>query len=114
MAYVGGLTASGTSVTKAAVNTTGAFISCVITDQVLNSKNETGSVNSYFSTNGLSNEFTIPTTLEPSTSYKKTSGNATVYLYIFGIQPFDAATSNFLENSRNTYPFKLIITAEQA
>ena len=114
MAYVGGITASGTSVTKAAVNTTGAFVSCVITDQELNSKNETGSVNSYFATNNLSNEFTIPTTLAPATGYQKTTGTTTVYLYIFGIQPFDAATSNFLENSRNTYPFKLIITAEQA
>ncbi len=114
MAYVGGLTASGTSVTAASITTTGAYVSCVITDQELDSSEATGSVEAYFTANSLSNEFTLADSLEASSAYNTAGGEATVYIYIFGIQLFDAATSNFLENSRNTYPFKLIITANQA
>ena len=114
MAYVGGLVIDGTNVTKANITTTGAFVSCVITDQNLDSKSTTGSVNSYFAANNLANEFTISTPLAASTAYNTAGGSKRVYLYLFGIQLFDDATSNFLENSRNVYPFQLIITANQA
>ena len=114
MAYVGGLTASETSVTAAAITTTGAYVSCVISDQELDSTSTQGSVNSYIASQSLSNEFTISTPLTASTGNNTAGGKKTVYLYMFGIQPFDGATSNFLENSRNVYPFSLIITAIQA
>lgn len=114
MAYVGGFTFTETGVTKADITTTGAYVSCVITDQELDSSNETGSVNSYLTTNNLSNEFSSTTSLAASEAYNTAGGAKRVYLYIFGIQLFNEATSNFLENSRNVYPFSLIITAKQA
>ena len=114
MAYVGGLTMSGTSITNALVTTTGAYVSCVITDQTLDSSAFNGSVNSYISTNQLSNDFTVTTPLAASTGHNVAGGTKRIYLYMFGIQPFDKATSNFLENSRNVYPFSLVIIATQA
>ncbi len=114
MAYVGGFEFSGTNATKANITTTGAYVSCAITDLTLDSSEETGSVNDYLSDLSLSNEYNVTTPLAASTAYNTAGGTKRVYLYLFGIQLFDDATSNFLENSRNVYPFQLIITANQA
>ena len=115
MAYVGGLTIDDTEVTAASVTTTGAYITCAITEDDLDTSGDEGeSVNSLFELYDLSNEYVIPYSLDPSEEYNTAGGSTEVYLYIFGIQLFDPATSNFLENSRNVYPFKLIITAVQA
>ena len=114
MAYVGGITTTSTSITTALITTTGAYVSCVITDQTLNSDNYTGSVNSFIFSSGLKNDFQTTTPLAASTGYTVAGGTKRIYLYMFGIQPFDKATSNFLENSRNVYPFSLVIIATQA
>ena len=36
----------------------------------------------------------------------------TIYVYVYGVQPYDNATNNFLEDTLNVYPFKLTISAE--
>ena len=114
MAYVGRLTISGTEVSSASITTTGAYVACVISDSKLDSTSYSGSVNEFISTNSLTNDYSTSTPLTASTAYNTAGGKKTVYLYVFGIQPFDGATSNFLENSRNDYPFSLIIIANQA
>lgn len=115
MAYVGALTMSGTTISNALITTTGAYVSCVITDtELADNSSFDGSLNSYIAANNLTNDFSTTTPLTASTGYGVSGGTKRIYLYMFGIQLFDNATSNFLENSRNVYPFSLIITATQA
>lgn len=47
----------------------------------------------------------VVTSITPGTSVK-------VYVYVYGVQPYDNATNNFLEDTLNVYPFKLTISAE--
>ena len=115
MAYVGSLTMSGTTISKAAITTTGAYVSCVITDtELTDNSSYNNSVNAYIAANHLTNNYSTSTPLAASTGYSVAGGTKKIYLYMFGIQPFDKATSNFLENSRNVYPFSLVIIATQA
>lgn len=115
MAYVGGITMSETSITNALITTTGAYVSCVITDtELADNSSYSGSLNQYIAANNLKNDFSTTTALTASTGHGLSGGTKRIYLYMFGIQLFDNATSNFLENSRNVYPFSLIITATQA
>ncbi len=113
MAYVGDINSTEDTVIDASITTTGAYISCAITDQNLDSSSTPYSVRDYLGNLDISNEFDIESPLVASSAYNTAGGSKTVYLYIYGVQLFNKSTSNFLENSRNIYPFNLIITANQ-
>lgn len=83
---------------------------------ILNTK----SVNSFLGST-YSNRYTHSSNLPAATVTEDSSGNVTaitpgssvvIFVYIYGVQPYDNATNNFLENTLNVYPFKLTISAE--
>ena len=78
------------------------------------------SVNDFLGTT-YSNRYTHALNLTKITTTEDTNGNVTsitkgtsakIYVYIYGVQPYDNATNNFLADAINVYPFKLTITAE--
>lgn len=117
--YVGGLTLSATAVTSIGQVTTGAYVTCAITNTQLQAITTNATVADYLSTNSVSNDYTHATRLNPATGVNDGTastkgGTVTLYVYIYGVQPFDNASNNFLNNATNEYPFYIIISANQS
>ena len=117
--YVGDITISSSTVTKVDTVTTGAYVTCAISSTELTSVNTNVSVESYLSTKSVSNSYTHSTRLNPAVGVNDgtdaTKGGAVkLYVYIYGVQPFDNSSNNFLNNSTNEYPFSIIISANQS
>ena len=74
------------------LGSTDPYATCIISDaDDLDSSSETGSVADYISTNSLEREMTELNVAKDSV--------ATFYVYIYGVQPDDAATNDFLSDT---------------
>ncbi len=118
--YVGNVVLTETTVTSVGQVTTGAYVSCAITNTALDATIDSNiSVSNYLNSKTVSNDYTHSARLKPATGVNDgtnaTKGDTvTLYVYVYGIQPFDKASNNFLNNATNTYPFYLIISANQS
>jgi len=86
-------------IVSAGENSLNPYLYCFISEEEKNSFTVNRMVNSYLKLNELANEKTI--TIESGESDK-------LYLYIYGVQPNDAATNDFLND---TYHFVISIIA---
>ena len=117
--YVGDITLSGSTVSAIGTVTTGAYVTCAITNTALPTITTSASVETYLSNNSVSNDYTHATRLNPATGVNDGTaatkgGSVSLYVYIYGVQPFDNASNNFLNNATNDYPFSIIISANQS
>ena len=117
--YVGDITLTSTAVTAIDTVTTGAYVTCAITNTELPDISTSASVETYLSNNSVSNDYTHATRLNPATGVNDGTaatkgGTVSLYVYIYGVQPFDNASNNFLNNATNEYPFSIIISANQS
>ena len=71
----------------------------------------TTSVTSYLSTNSISHNYITPTKLAAG-SLNTAGGSKDVFVFVYGVQPYQGATNNFLEDDINVYPLVLTIKAE--
>ncbi len=125
VAYLSEFTISDSTITEVSYSVTGSYITCVIADSskltssdgtyvlpsVASANRYTTSVNSYLSTNSLSHSFTTSSKLSKG-ALSTAGGSVDLYVYVYGVQPYDGATNNFLNNDNNVYPISLIIEAE--
>jgi len=117
--YVGDIALTSTAVTAIDTVTTGAYVTCAITNTELPDISTSASVETYLSNNSVSNDYTHATRLNPATGVNDGTaatkgGTVSLYVYIYGVQPFDNASNNFLNNATNEYPFSIIISANQS
>ena len=59
----------------------------------------------------MTHSYTTPSKLA-SGDLETAGGAKDVYVFVYGVQPYQGATNNFLDNSKNVYPVSLIIEAK--
>lgn len=125
VAYLSDFTIASSKITNVAYSVTGSYVTCAIADSsklvykdnkyslpsVTNANRYSTNVNSYLSTNAISHSYITSTKLAAG-SLNTAGGSIDVCVFIYGVQPYKGATNNFLNNSQNLYPIKLIIEAE--
>ena len=125
VAYLSELTIDNNNVTKVSYSVTGSYVTCVIADasklinqnsklvlpNVADADRYTTSVKSYLENNSISHSFTTSTKLSKG-ALSTAGGKTDIYVFVYGVQPYDGATNNFLNNKNNKYPITLIIKAE--
>ena len=77
----------------------------------LNSTYKESTVEAYLEAKSVTDSYTISNLAYLDDGDDNTSEISVVYVYVYGVQPTDSATNEFL-GSTNEYPFKLLIHAE--
>ena len=77
----------------------------------LNSTYKESTVEDYLEAKSVTDSYTISNLAYLDDGDDNTSETSVVYVYVYGVQPTDSATNEFL-GSTNEYPFKLLIHAE--
>ena len=125
VAYLSDFTISANKITEVNYSVTGAYVTCIVADatkltssggtyvlpSVAEANKYSTSVESYLTTKTMTHSYTTPNKLA-SGALNTAGGEKDVYVFVYGVQPYQGATNNFLDNSKNVYPVSLIIEAK--